>query len=62
MTMTFSKCYATILTPFVKDYQQAKNDKGRKVVLKNAADAVTENEGLLEEKGVALPKDLEKVC
>lgn len=62
MPTAFSKCYATVLNPFVKDYQLAKNDKGRKAVLKDAVDAVKENEGLLEEKGVSLPQDLEKVC
>jgi hypothetical protein len=61
-SMSFSKVYSSILSPFVEKYQEAKNQKGRSEVLKNAADAVLKGRELVEEKGLDLPKDLTTVC
>ena len=60
--MSFSKVYASVLLPFVKNYEEAKNDKGRKAVLSNAVDAVQKSKNLFEDKGDSLPKDLQAVC
>jgi hypothetical protein len=60
--MAFSKDYATILFPFVRKYQDAKNEKGRTEVLKNASDAVLKAKEMLEDGGADLPKDLKAVC
>lgn len=60
--MTFSDDYASILLPFVEEYKAAKNDKGRKAVLKNAADAVSKSRNLREDNVTELPKDLPTVC
>jgi hypothetical protein len=56
--MSFSKVYASLLLPFVEKYKEAKNEKGRTAVVKNAADAVLKSKNLLEEEGANLPKDL----
>lgn len=60
--MTFSEVYASVLSPFVKNYEAAKNEKGRKAVVSNAADAVRKSRNLFEDKGDFLPKSLEPVC
>lgn len=60
--MSFSKVYANILSPFVKNYEEAKNEKGRKEVVSNAVDAVKKSRDLFEDKGDFLPKDLQAVC
>lgn len=60
--MSFADYYGTILEPFVKQYAEASNEKGRKGVLKNAADALRTGRDLMEDKGVDLPKDLPAVC
>ena len=60
--MSFSKVYANILSPFVKNYEEAKNEKGRKEVVLNAVDAVKKSRDLFEDKGDFLPKDLQAVC
>jgi hypothetical protein len=60
--MSFSEVYESALQPFVKEYEEARNQKGRKAVLKNAAKAVLDGKDLLEDQGVDLPKDLETVC
>lgn len=60
-TMSFIKVYSDVLTPFVVKYKEAKNEKGRAAILKNAADAVLESKNLLEDNGGALPKDLKGV-
>jgi hypothetical protein len=60
--MTFSEVYASVLSPFVKNYVAAKNEKGRKAVVSNAADAVRKSRNLFEDKGDFLPKSLEPVC
>jgi hypothetical protein len=59
--MAFVDEYSKVLSPFLKKYKDAENEKQRKAVLKNAADAVTESKDLFEGKGVALPKDLQAV-
>ena len=59
--MTFTKVYGSILIPFIKNYEEAKNEKGRKGVVSNAANAVRNSRNLLEDKGDSLPKDLEAV-
>jgi hypothetical protein len=59
--MTFSNLYGSVLFPFVKQYQDAKNEKGRKTVIANAANAVKESKALLEEAD-ELPKELNTVC
>jgi hypothetical protein len=58
--MSFSKTYGNVITPFVKQYEQAKNEKQRKTVLNNAADAVQKSKLLLENEE-NLPKDLPNV-
>jgi hypothetical protein len=58
--MSFTQAYSKILSPFLKRFQEAENEKLRKSVLKNAAEAVVRSRDLLEDKG-DLPKDLEKV-
>jgi hypothetical protein len=60
--MPLSQKYQKILSPFVNSYDAAKNAKGRKQVLKNAAEALQKSKDLLEEKGEELPKYLETVC
>jgi hypothetical protein len=60
--MTFSEDYSEVLTPFVEIYSSAKNEKERKAVLGNAADAVKTSHDLREDKAIDLPKDLQKVC
>lgn len=59
--MTFSKDYASTISPFVEQFKASKNEKARKAVLKNAAKAVSDSRRSLEDEGVNLPKDLEKV-
>ena len=60
--MSFTKKYRKILSPFLEGYKTAKNDKARKKVLKNAAQAVKNSRDLQEDKGAELPKELETVC
>jgi hypothetical protein len=60
--MTFTKEYGSILLPFVNQYKAAKNENGRKAVVKSAADAVASSRDQLEDKGADLPKDLPTVC
>jgi hypothetical protein len=60
--MTFSEEYATVISPFIDQYKTANNEKERKTVLRNAADAVTESANLREDKAAELPKDLLRVC
>ena len=59
--MTFSEAYGDILLPFLDNYKEAKNEKGRNEVIKNAAEAVKEAGELLEETGIVFPKDLNTV-
>jgi hypothetical protein len=61
-TMTFSEDYGKLLSPFLKEYKKANNEKARKAVIKNAADAISSSSGLLEDKGASLPKNLKTVC
>jgi hypothetical protein len=60
--MAFSDDYADVLSPFINEYKTAKNEKARKAVLRNAADAVSKSANLREEETVDLPKDLKTVC
>lgn len=59
--MTFTQLYSGVLTPFIKTFKEAKNEQGRKAVVKNAAEAVRKAKDLLEEVD-DLPKDLQTVC
>jgi hypothetical protein len=59
--MSFSKVYGGVLLPFVKNYKEARNDKERKKILRNAADAVSQRRNELEDQGGQLPKDLPNV-
>lgn len=60
--MPFSDDYADVLLPFVENYKKAQNDKTRKMVVQNAADAVSESRNLREDSAVDLPKELQTVC
>lgn len=60
--MSFSKVYGSLLLPFIENYKEAENQKGRSAVVKNAVDAVSNAKDLLEEQGGNLPKDLRTVC
>jgi hypothetical protein len=60
--MTFTDVYASLLLPYIKNYEAAKNQKGRKEVLANAVDAVQKSRNLLEDTGDSLPNDLRTVC
>jgi hypothetical protein len=59
--MAFKEDYGHIISPFLKKYGLAKNEKARKAVVKNAASAVASSSDLLENGGKSLPKDLETV-
>lgn len=58
--MTFSELYGKVLFPFIKKFEDAKNEKGRKTVVNKAADAVKKSKDLLE-NAEDLPKDLPTV-
>jgi hypothetical protein len=55
--MSFTEVYNEVLSPF---FREAENEKLRKAILKNAADAVVRSRDSLEVME-DLPKDLEKV-
>ena len=59
--MTFTEDYGKVLSPFLKKYQVEENEKRRRAVLKNAAEAVVKSRDLLEEKTDDLPKDIQTV-
>ena len=59
--MTFSKTYAAVLTQFIDKYLDAKNEKARKAVVNQAAEAIRESKALLEDVE-DLPKGLQTVC
>jgi hypothetical protein len=59
--MSFSELYSALLLPFVKQFKEEKNAKGRKTVVKNASDAVKKSKEDLEDAN-DLPRDLETVC
>ena len=59
--MLFSELYGNLLSPFVQKFKDAKNEKGRKTVVNNAADAVKKGKDL-HEYSDNLPKDLKTVC
>ena len=58
--MTFSKTYAAVLSQFINKYLDAKNEKARKAVVNQAAEAVRESKALLED-AEDLPKGLQTV-
>lgn len=60
--MSFTQVYGNILLPFVKNYNNSKNEKARKGVVEIATNAVLKSRNLLEEKGLELPQDLKAVC
>jgi len=60
INMSFTATYRTVLFPFVHKYKEARNEQGRKGVVKNAVDAVKESKALLED-AEDLPKDLPTV-
>ena len=59
--MSFGKAYNAVLSPFVKEYRKAKNEKERRGVVNKAIDAIEKSKALLED-GDDLPKDLQTVC
>jgi hypothetical protein len=60
--MSFTDLYINVLAPFIQNFRDASNQKERKSVVKNAADAVVNSRLRMENKGADLPNDLEKVC
>ena len=58
--MSFTAVYRTVLQPFVETYGQAKNEKGRKNVVDDAAAAVKKAKSLLED-AAELPQELHTV-
>lgn len=59
--MSLSKVFGNIISPFVQNFKDAKNEKQRLSVIKEAADAVLKSKDLLEDKEAGLPKDLPSV-
>jgi hypothetical protein len=59
--MAIGDVFGEVLLPFAESYKDAKNEKNRALVVKNAADAVSKSTHLLEDNGVGLPKDLKTV-
>ena len=59
--MTFTEDYGKVLSPFLKKYQVEENEKWRRAVLKNMAEAVVKSRDLLKEKTDDLPKDIQMV-
>ena len=50
-----------VLSPFLKKHQVEENEKRRRAVLKNVAEAVVKSRDLLEEETDDLPKDIQTV-
>jgi hypothetical protein len=59
--MSFGKVYGNVLSPFVKEFEMAKNQKVREGVIKNATDTVIKSRETLEDASDDLPKDLKTV-
>lgn len=59
--MSFTNAYNEVLSPFLKKFKEEKNEKLKKGILKNTAEAVVKSKDTLEVQGDH-PKDLEKVC
>ena len=57
-SMTFTEDYGKVLSPFLKKYQVEENEKWRRAVLKNAAEAVVKSRDLLLDN---LLKDIQTV-
>jgi hypothetical protein len=58
--MPFTDVYKDVLSPFLKKFREAENEKVRKAILKNTAVAVAKSKDLMEVEE-DLPKDLENV-
>jgi len=58
---SFSELHKATLTPFVKDFKNAKNQKGRDRILEDSAAALRKSVEMVEDGSVKLPKDLKKV-
>lgn len=58
--MSFSKKYSAVLSAFVKEYKNAKNEKERRMVVTSATDAVEKSKALLEDAD-DLPKNIQTV-
>jgi hypothetical protein len=58
--MTFSNLYSIVLSPFVQDFKDAANDKGRKTVVSEAVKAVKASKEVMEDSE-DLPNDLNLV-
>jgi hypothetical protein len=61
MSTTLGNVYGALLSPYIQNYKGAKNEKERSQVVKRAADAVTKNADLIEDRAMNLPKDLKAV-
>jgi len=59
--MSFGKVYCNILSPFLKEYKSVKNQKERKGVINNAAEALLKTRETLEDGMDDLPNDLKGV-
>lgn len=59
--MSLTKTYSAVLSPFVKQYQLAANEKGRKTVVGLAVEVVRKARLFLED-AEELPQDLPTVC
>ena len=59
--MAFIEDYMHIISPFLKKYSLAKNEKARKAVIKKAVSTVTSSSNLLENEGKSVPNDIEMV-
>lgn len=59
--MSFATSYASVLSPFVRQFKEASNDTARKAVITLAVDAVTKAKAVLED-AEELPKELRTVC
>ena len=55
--MAFMKTYSKVLLPFLKEYREVSNEKGRKTAVNKAVDTVRESKAILEDTE-NLPKEL----
>jgi hypothetical protein len=59
--MSFSEVYGSVLEPFIQKFKDGENEKGRRAVVRDAAEAVKNYREMQEDEGAALPKDLQTV-